>query len=160
MRAGAPSKARFRLQMMRRDPTTLGPRDHSWDVRLRAAIDQLFILLVTLEEPIIIGGEEYWYLDLTLVFMPGNSGGVQRWTTGWLGGKQARGGKATGSLPGNLPVVRATSVLDVGYKVIPKDSKRGIQTRREPLCESTTLVEVSLDSIMSWPKHVDNRLTM
>ena len=27
-------------------------RDHSWDVRLWAAIDQLFILLVTLEEPI------------------------------------------------------------------------------------------------------------
>ncbi len=133
-------------------------RDHSWDIRLWAAIDQLFILLVTLEEPILIGGAEYWYLDLTLVFMPGNSGGVQRWMTGWLGGKQARGGKATGSLPGNLPVVRATSVLDVGFTEIPEDDKRGIPARREPLAESETLVEVSLDSIAGLEEqHTDKR---
>ena len=133
-------------------------RDHSWDIRLWAAIDQLFILLVTLEEPIVIGGEEYWYLDLTLVFMPGNSGGVQRWTTGWLGGKQARGGKATGSLPGNLPVVRATSVLDVGFTDIPEDGKRGLPARREPLAESETLVEVSVDGFKELEEqHPDKR---
>lgn len=133
-------------------------RDHSWDIRLWATMDQLFILLLTLEEPIVIGSQEYWYLDLTLVFMPGNSGGVQRWTTGWLGGKQAAGGKATGSLSGNLPVVSATSVLDVGYAEIPEDPINGIPARREPLPESETLVEVGLDSIEELAeKHIDKR---
>jgi hypothetical protein len=88
-------------------------RDHSWDIRLWAAIDQLFILLLTLERPLIIDGKEFWYLDLTLVHMPNNSGGVQRYTTGWLGTKDAAGKKATGSLRGNLPIIRATSILNV-----------------------------------------------
>ncbi len=118
-------------------------RDHSWDIRLWAAIDQLFILLLTLEEPLVIAGVEYWYLDLTLVYMPGNSGGVQRYTTGWLGGKQAAGRRATGSLPGNLPVVRATSVLDVGYLELPEDPRAGVPARREPLAESRTVIQVA-----------------
>ena len=117
-------------------------RDHSWDIRLWAAIDQLFILLLTFEEPLIIQGKEYWYLDLTLVHMPNNSGGVQRYTTGWLGTKDAAGGKATGSLTGNLPVTHATSILNIGYTEEVGNEKQGIPSRRFPLEESRIAMHV------------------
>jgi len=117
-------------------------RDHSWDIRLWAAIDQLFILLLTLEQPLLIDGKEYWYLDLTLVHMPNNSGGVQRYTTGWLGTKDAAGGKATGSLAGNLPITHATSILNVPYTEVLGDSATGRPSRRLPLPESTIVMEV------------------
>ena len=51
-------------------------RDHSWDIRRWATMDNLLILLIALEKPLILNdGKEYWYLDLTLVDMPGNQGG-------------------------------------------------------------------------------------
>ena len=115
-------------------------RDHSWDIRLWAAIDQLFILLLTLEKPLMIQGKEYWYLDLTLVHMPNNSGGVQRYTTGWLGTKDAQGGKATGSLVGNLPITHATSILNIAYTEEPE--AKGIPSRRIPLPESTIVMHI------------------
>lgn len=120
-------------------------RDHSWDIRLWAAIDELFILLLTLEKPLIIHGKEFWYLDLTLVYMPNNSGGVQRYTTGWLGTKDAAGGKATGSLRGNLPITQATSILNIPYKEVEGNNEKGIPPRRFPLPESTIVMDIGSD---------------
>jgi hypothetical protein len=52
-------------------------RDHSWDIRMWATMDKLFILLLEMPTPLSINGKTYDYLDLTLVDMPKNAGGVQ-----------------------------------------------------------------------------------
>ena len=80
-------------------------RDHSWDIRRWATMDNLFILLIALEEPLVLsGGHEYWYLDLTLVDMPGNIGGVARYSTGYAFGKIGTP---------KLPMTRGTSIKDI-----------------------------------------------
>ena len=129
-------------------------RDHSWDIRLWAAIDHLFILLLVLEQPIVIKGKEYWYLDLTLVHMPNNSGGVQRYTTGWLGTKDAQNKKATGNLQGNLPITSATSILNIPYHTKKRKKSAGIPSRRVPCSDSTIVMEVG-DNVGSHLKVAD-----
>jgi hypothetical protein len=52
-------------------------RDHSWDIRMWATMDKLLILLLEIPTGLTIDGKTYHYLDLTLVDMPGNAGGVQ-----------------------------------------------------------------------------------
>jgi hypothetical protein len=54
-------------------------RDHSWDIRLWAAIDHLFILLMALRTPLTIDGVEYTYLNLTLCSLTGNPIGLQKY---------------------------------------------------------------------------------
>jgi hypothetical protein len=103
-------------------------RDHSWDIRNWAGIDQLFILMVSFETPLVLHGEAYWYLDLTLVHMPGNLNGVQSFTTGYLSGKDQTA---------NLAVQYATSIKDIKYNT---DKKDGIT--RLPLPETSVVVEV------------------
>lgn len=78
-------------------------RDHSWDIRRWQAMDHLFILLIALRQPLIIQGKEYHYLDLTLVGMPENIGGVQRYSTGYVFGKGGDNGP-------RLSCSRATSI--------------------------------------------------
>ena len=61
-------------------------RDHSWDMRVWAAIDHIFILLMALRTPLKIDGVEYTYLNVTLVSLKGNPIGLQKFTTGYLAG--------------------------------------------------------------------------
>jgi len=112
-------------------------RDHSWDLRLWPAIDQLFILLIALEKPLKLHEREYWFLNLTLVHMPGNSSGLQRFSSGYLAGKQAvgRGGMPALHLKGNLPLLHATSITDIGCQVRPDGS-------REPLSSTTVHMQM------------------
>ena len=114
-------------------------RDHSWDLRNWSAIDQLFILMVAFKTPLVLNGEEYWYLDITLVHMPGNSNGVQSFTTGYLSGKHGADGTATGRNEGNLSVHHATAITDIPFQ-FGKDAET-----REPLPTNTVDVEVCPD---------------
>ena len=83
-------------------------RDHSWDIRRWATMDTLCILLIALEEPLILYDNfEYWYLDLTLVHMPGNVGGVERYSTGYALGNKINTPR--------LALVSGTSILDCEY---------------------------------------------
>ena len=100
-------------------------RDHSWDIRRWAAMDSLLILLVELAKPLTIDGASYKYLDLTLVSMPGNIGGVQKYTTGYLLGN----GHAK-----ILPVTQATSIDTIKWKTRPDGS-------REPLDRTDVVIE-------------------
>jgi len=91
-------------------------RDHSWDIRRWQTMDHLFILLVAFREPLLIQGKEYYYLDLTLVGMPGNIGGVQRYTTGYVFGKGGDNGP-------RLSCSRATSINDVHWELNSKGER-------------------------------------
>mmetsp|Transcript_20103 Transcript_20103/g.33196 ORF Transcript_20103/g.33196 Transcript_20103/m.33196 type:complete len:443 (+) Transcript_20103:62-1390(+) len=84
-------------------------RDHSWDIRSWKCMESLLIVLVTLEQPLILFGHEYWYLDLTLVSMPGNSSGVARYSTGYVLPKDGTGAPT-------LALTTATSVNDIPWK--------------------------------------------
>ena len=100
------------------------------DIRVWSAIDRLLILMIQ-HKPLIIDGVEYWFLDLTLVDMPGNSGGVQHFTTGWLGSKNMS--------VNNLPVLAATAIEDLGFQT--EDDGRRVP-------EATTEVDVRLPTTM------------
>ncbi|GBG26734.1 Hypothetical Protein FCC1311_029552 [Hondaea fermentalgiana] len=105
-------------------------RDHSWDIRRWATMDSVLILLVTLEEPLHLFGHEYWFLDLTLVSMPGNTSGVARYSTGYMLPKE--------SLDPDAPVlclVRGTSILDVPWVRHPDGT-------REPEAETDVVMYV------------------
>jgi hypothetical protein len=97
-------------------------RDHSWDIRRWATMDRLSILLIAFDKPLVIGGHEYWYLDLTLVDMPGNIGGVARYSTGYLFGKIGMGSPT-------LTMVAGTSILDMGYSIGPPGFPGGAPER-------------------------------
>ena len=90
-------------------------RDHSWDVRRWAAIDALLILLLRLREPLVLpDGSRYFYLNVTLVSLPGNASGVCKFTTGWAAGCATDGPtRARGAVPPNVPVARASRLSDV-----------------------------------------------
>jgi hypothetical protein len=79
-------------------------RDHSWDMRVWAAIDHIFILLMALRTPLKIDGVEYTYLNVTLVSLKGNPIGLQKFTTGYLAGPK-----------GNLQLEAATSLDDIPF---------------------------------------------
>mmetsp|Transcript_3545 Transcript_3545/g.4265 ORF Transcript_3545/g.4265 Transcript_3545/m.4265 type:complete len:447 (-) Transcript_3545:1409-2749(-) len=82
-------------------------RDHSWDIRVWGAMDSLFILLIAFDEPINLFGVDCYYLDLTLVNMPGNTSGVARYSTGYLLGKNK------GEI---FSMAYGTSILDIPYR--------------------------------------------
>jgi hypothetical protein len=103
-------------------------RDHSWDIRRWATMDNLFILLIALEKPLVMCGQEYWYLDLTLVDMPGNVGGVARYSTGYALGKH--------DTP-RLVLTSGTSIKDITYQ------PTGSGDEREPLREHTVLMNLA-----------------
>lgn len=119
-------------------------RDHSWDIRRWQTMDHLFILLVALETPLRLFGHDYWYLDLTLVSMPGNSSGVARYSTGYVLPKRADNGPSGNPQPGNpqhgnpqpgvqapvLALTSGTSILDIPYDTKAADGSR------EPLATS------------------------
>lgn len=89
-------------------------RDHSWDIRVWQTMDHLFIILLTLKKPLKLFNQDYYYLDLTSVSMPGNLGGVQRYVTGYLLGKNE------GEI---LTVQSATSIDDIPWQTL-KDGSR------------------------------------
>ena len=101
-------------------------RDHSWDIRVWQTMDSLFILLYTFKQPLKLFGKDYHYLDLTLVSMPGNLGGVQRYTTGYLLGKNE------GEI---LTCSAATSINDVPWKFREDGS-------REPMDRTVIVMQV------------------
>jgi len=104
-------------------------RDHSWDIRRWATMDNLFILLIALEEPLVLaGGHEYWYLDLTLVDMPGNVGGVARYSTGYALGKRGTP---------RLALTAGTSIRDIA--AAPVRNARG---ERLPAAEHDVWMEL------------------
>ena len=126
-------------------------RDHSWDIRAWAAIDQLLILLVAFRSPLIIDGTAYWYLDLTLVNMPGNTSGVARYTTGYLLGKDEDGGDGSARdimtqrrTPLRLACRHATSILDVGSTEIPAGATGypNQPAHRQPLPTTEVIMEM------------------
>ena len=93
-------------------------RDHSWDIRRWAAMDHWLILLISLHEPLeVFPGEQLHYLDLTLVNMPGNISGVQRYSTGYAMGV----GKDAGP---RRPVTVATSILDEPWVTTKESGER------------------------------------
>lgn len=101
-------------------------RDHSWDIRVWQTMDSLFILLYTFKQPLNLFGKDFYYLDLTLVSMPGNLGGVQRYTTGYLLGKNE------GEI---LTCVAATSINDIPWKFLEDGT-------REPMDRSVLVMQV------------------
>jgi hypothetical protein len=85
-------------------------RDHSWDIRRWATMDKLNILLIALEKPLKLHeNHEYWYLDLTIVDMPGNVGGIARYSTGYALGNDPRTPK--------LALVSGSSIRDFKFTV-------------------------------------------
>ncbi|KAH9256508.1 hypothetical protein BASA81_005423 [Batrachochytrium salamandrivorans] len=110
-------------------------RDHSWDIRRWAAIDKLKILLIALEEPLVFHGHEYWYLDVTLVDMPGNVAGVARYSTGYMLGKVGTP---------RLVMKSGTSPLDIEYSTPSHKESYMEGVERAPLPEETTVVRLTL----------------
>ena len=117
-------------------------RDHSWDVRRWATMDNLCILLIALEKPLRIDGHDYWYVDLTLVDMPGNTSGVARYSTGYIFGR-----RGSGAPP--LVLVAGTSIKDVGYSWGPVGYPGGPK-ERFPLEYTECVMHVA-----PHPKHQD-----
>lgn len=89
-------------------------RDHSWDIRRWGTMDHLFILLLALDKPLIINNKEFYYIDLTLVSMPGNITGVAKYATGYLADKNGKNGRI-------LPLSKATSIDDIKWKYDPNN---------------------------------------
>jgi len=98
-------------------------RDHSWDIRRWATMDKLNILLIALEKPLkLYKDHEYWYLDLTIVDMPGNVGGVARYSTGYAVGNKPTTPK--------LALVSGSSIRDFKFTVGPPGVPGGGAERR------------------------------
>lgn len=99
-------------------------RDHSWDIRRWQAIDNLFIVLLAFEKPLRIYGHDYYYLDLTLVYMPGNSSGVSRYSTGYIMPNKADGETAIEARRAPiLSLTCGTSIRDIPCQRLP-DGRR------------------------------------
>jgi len=105
-------------------------RDHSWDIRRWQTIDSLLILLIAFEEPLKLFGHDFWFLDLTLVSMPGNMSGVARYSTGYL---LPKGDNDDGQPI--LSLVAATSINDVPWRKLEDGSREPM-----PKTEITLLV--------------------
>jgi hypothetical protein len=111
-------------------------RDHSWDIRRWATMDKLNILLIALEKPLkLFKNHEYWYLDLTIVDMPGNVGGVASYSTGYAVGNNP-------STP-KLALVSGSSIRDFKYTAgvpgIP-----GGDSERRPTSQSEVIMRLTL----------------
>ena len=112
-------------------------RDHSWDIRNWAAMDSLFILLLHFDKPLCIGGVEYHYFDLTLVDMPGNTNGVQSFTTGYFSSKDK-------SVP-NLPITHATSIRQLPFQISTTRVNANSNPTREPSTSEAYNVSVHVE---------------
>ena len=111
-------------------------RDHSWDIRRWATMDKLNILLIALETPLrLYKNHEYWYLDLTIVGMPGNVGGVARYSTGYALGLDGKGPK--------LPMTTGSSIRDFDFLVGPSGAP-GLAPERRPSPVSEVVMRVTL----------------
>lgn len=94
-------------------------RDHSWDIRRWQTMDSLLILLIALEEPLRLFGHDYWFLDMTLVSMPGNESGVARYSTGYMLPRQDLDAKAP-----VLCLTHGTSIDDIPWKSMPDGTRQ------------------------------------
>jgi len=110
-------------------------RDHSWDIRRWATMDKLNILLIALDRPLhLFKDYEYWYLDLTIVDMPGNVGGVARYSTGYALGKRDKAPI--------LSLVKGSSIRDFNF-VVGEPGAPGLPAERRPEPTSDVVMRVA-----------------
>ena len=89
------------------------------------------------DKPLCIGGVEYHYFDLTLVDMPGNTNGVQSFTTGYFSSKDK-------TVP-NLPITHATSIRQLPFQISTTRVNANGNPTREPSTSEAYNVSVHVE---------------